>query len=699
MPHPASPGVDSAHPSAILTDGSNHRQKAPAATQLALPFLAETPSVRSGSSIDGRATGRHIADGDGPASRATDDTPAGTSRANVSANGLATGSRASASASGIEATPSDASARAQHWDMYPRALAEGQRVRVVSLAAGRLGVRAGMAVPEARASCAALDVRPWDDGAIADAILAVTTALLAASPQVTPVAGAPGMWWVGATGFERMGGDEALGQALLAIARVWHPDARVAIADSCVAARAATWAPAPRSRAVRERDPRTEFRTGSRAPDGLTCIPIGGCAQYLAPAPLGLVPMEDELRSGLQALGLRTVGALAALEAGDVERRWGADGLGAWRLAHGDDPRRPGLVRVEAARSASVELPGPAESTEPVLFVLRALLERLVRELVQDARAAASVAVTLVLDAGRQWPLDEDAGDGPLGDGPLLSALPPEPVPATAHGPHVPRPSSLASRAPSPLTPASLLAVPHRTITREARPARPLARLEPLFDQCRALLERWSIPAPVIGVTVSIPATAPLAADQGDLLIPSWRDAAMNADAVFTRLRAALDPDGAHHVVVHPVAGDTHRPEEAARWEHADAMLLGAATTTVSPAATGAGMGEKTADATTPESRAGTSLPALPAVLRMLETPEAVEIEEADGLPDAVWWRGRRLSFASIDGPERLSGDWWRPDAYARDYWRAMVNGEGELLLYREAANGAPSWYVQGWYD
>jgi protein ImuB len=534
--------------------------------------------------------------------------------------------------------------------MHPRALAEGQRVRVVSLAGGRHGVRAGMGVPEARAACAALDVRPWDDRAIADAILAVTTALLAASPQVTPVAGAPGMWWVGATGFERLGGDEALGHALLDIVRVWHPDARVAVADSCVAARAATWAPAPRSRAVRERDPGMQ--------DGLTCIPAGGCAHYLAPAPLGLVPMDDELRSGLHALGLRTVGAFAALEAGDVERRWGADGLTAWRLSHGDDPRRPGLVRVEAARSASVELPGPAESTGPVLFVLRALLERLVRELVQDARAAASVAITLVLDAGRQWPLDDEAESG----APALPAL------TAAHAP---------AHAPVILTPASLLAVPHRTITRETRPARPLARLDPLFDQCRALLEQWSIPAPIIGVTVSIPATAPLAADQGDLLIPSWRDAAMNADAVFTRLRAALDPDGAHDVVVHPVAGDTHRPEEAARWEQADAMLLAAS----------------------PPPAACTAASLLPAVLRMLDTPEAVEVEEADGLPDAVWWRGRRLSFASIDGPERLSGDWWRPDAYARDYWRATVTGEGELLLYREAANGVPGWYVQGWYD
>ncbi len=540
------------------------------------------------------------------------------------------------------------------------------------MAAGRAGVRAGMSVPEARACCAALDVRPWDDDAITDAILATTTALLAASPQVTPVAGAPGMWWVGATGFGGLGGEEVLARTLLTIAQTIHPDARVAIADSCVSARAATWAPRARTRVVRERDPLA-------LPDNITCIPAGGCATYLAPAPLGLVPMDEELRDALHALGLRTVGALAALEPGDVERRWGADGLTAWRLAHGEDHRRPGLVRVEAARSASVELPAPAEAAAPVLFVARALLERLVRELVEDGRAAASVAITLVLDAGRVWPLDEREGEGE-GDVAETYSVP---IPPALH------PALWSTRAANAeLEGAALLAVPHRTITREIRPARPIARLEPLFDQCRTLLEQWVIPAPVIGVTVSIPATAPLAADQGDLLIPSWRDAAMNAEAVFTRLRAVLDPENTGDVVVHPVAGDAHRPEEAGRWTRADAMALGSAQQT---AATDKGNHKATSDATNDPTAA---------VLRLLDTPEPVEVEEAAGLPDAIWWRGQRLGFVAVDGPERLSGDWWRADAFARDYWRCTVRSEGELLLYRDAVRGMiPRWYVQGWYD
>ena len=550
-----------------------------------------------------------------------------------------------------------------------------------------------MLLPEARACCADLDVRPWDEHAIRDAVLAASTALLAASPQVTPVAGAPGMWWVGANGFDAVGGEAQLARTLLALAQQWHPDARVAIADSCVAARAATWAPRARSRAVRdpqgvqERDPLT-------LPDGVTIIPAGQCAEYLAPAPLGLVPMDDDVRDALQSLGLRTVGALASLDAGDIEKRWGPGGLTAWRLAHGDDPRRPGLVRVEAARSASVELPAAVESTEPVLFVLRAQLQRLLRECVEDGRAAAAVAITLVLDAGRQYPID-DIGSEMRGHTHV-----PETSDDTTQRNAAQRTSAQSAQftpAPSSLTPsslpptplavtehsaASLLGIPQRSITREVRPARPLARLEPLFDQCRSLLERWSIPAPIIGITVSIPATAPLAADQGDLLIPSWRDAAMNAEAVFARLRAVLDPDNTGTVVVHPEAGDSHRPEDTGHWISADALALGAASIP--------------APAPTPSSPPTSSPPATTAVLRLLHAPEPVDVESPHGIPDAVWWRGRRLSITTADGPERLSGDWWRADTYARDYWRCVADEEGELLLYHEAG---VRWYVQGWYD
>jgi hypothetical protein len=149
---------------------------------------------------------------------------------------------------------------------------------------------------------------------------------------------------------------------------------------------------------------------------------------------------------------------------------------------------------------------------------------------------------------------------------------------------------------------------------------------------------------------------------------------AMNAEAVLARLRAVLDPDNRGDVIVHPERRDTHRVEETGVWENADAVALAAAALPAPP----------------PE------VAVTPAVLRLLTPPEAVEVEAPHGIPGAVWWRGRRLHCLAVHGPERLSGDWWRGDGYARDYWRALADGEGDLLLYHEADG---RWYVQGWYD
>src|SRR5689334_7666079 len=124
-----------------------------------------------------------------------------------------------------------------HWDERPIALADGGRLRAVTAAAGRFRVRAGMTPAEARAMCAELEVVEWDEVALDGAVTRATAALLVASPQVTPVAGAPGMWWVGAGGLDGIGGERSLVRTLVRVAQLWHPRPRVAVASSCVAAR------------------------------------------------------------------------------------------------------------------------------------------------------------------------------------------------------------------------------------------------------------------------------------------------------------------------------------------------------------------------------------------------------------------------------------------------------------------------------
>jgi nucleotidyltransferase/DNA polymerase involved in DNA repair len=508
---------------------------------------------------------------------------------------------------------------------------------------------------EARALCADLVELPWDDVAIEAAITEASAAFLSAGPQVSPVAGAHGLWWVGASGFDPVGGERALAVELLRVAKRWHPRPRVAIAGSCVAARAATWAGASFDQQATDRTL-------------VHVVPAGHDATYLAPAPLALVPMDEELRAALHALGLRTVGALAALTAEDVERRWGDAGIRAWRLARADDLRRPVLARVEMQPAVEVELASPSSTMEPVLFLVRAALDRLVQQLVAHGRAAAAVAITLTLDDAR-------------------GALPSEPM---------------------------------HTVTREVRPARPLARVAPLFERCRALLDRWTLSAPVCAVRVAIVAAAPLTGEQGDLLSASWRDIGA-ADAAIERLRSELGTDA----IVRAVPQDTHRPEKAGVWKDALEVEPVARTRDVVRTLRGhperaervegsAPLGQvqiprfaRDDNGAVPATRAADSArvlqmvrepapaPVTTAAHRTLEPAEPVDVECEGEVPRVVTWRGHRIAVSRPIGPERLSGDWW-DDGYRRDYWRCESLA-GEFVVYLDRADDG--WRLQGWVD
>ncbi len=518
--------------------------------------------------------------------------------------------------------------RQRHWDDSPLVLTDGApnrpRLRSVSAAAARHGVRAGMTLSEGRALCASLEVLTWDDVAIHTAITAATAAFVQVSPQVSPVPGAPGMWWIAASGFALGGpsagggGERAFAQALLALAQTWHPQARVAIADTCVAARAATWAGASFDRDAGRRKL-------------ITIVRPGGDAGYLASAPLTLLPMDREMRDALHALGIRTVGQFATLPAGDVEQRWGDEGLTAWRLSHGEDPRRPVLARIADQPYAEMELPAPAATMEPVLFLVRPAIENLVGQLVSQGRAMASMAITLTLDDAR-------------------GALPNAP----AH-----------------------------TITREIRLPRALARPVPLFERCRGLLARWPLTAPVTAVRVAVLLTAPLAGEQGNLLNTSWKDPGA-ADAALERVRAELGPD----VVVRPESRDAYAPERTGAW-HEDGDGASDVARSVSY---GTHSSERTTPSTALVTNYAPTATAT-SMLRLLESPEKVEVDR-DSAPRRIHWRGRTLAIASAVGPERMSGDWWN-DGFSRDYWRCESAQEsGDLMLYRDAAGWwLQGWY------
>jgi hypothetical protein len=85
--------------------------------------------------------------------------------------------------------------------------------------------------------------------------------------------------------------------------------------------------------------------------------------------------------------------------------------------------------------------------------------------------------------------------------------------------------------------------------------------------------------------------------------------------------------------------------------------------------------------------------------LQLLPDPRAVLVESVcrrDHVIPVRYRDGRWRQFATVAGPDRISGGSWE-QPYAREYYRG-VTGEGSLvLLYRDARNDA--WFLHGWWD
>ena len=114
---------------------------------------------------------------------------------------------------------------------------------------------------------------------------------------------------------------------------------------------------------------------------GITVIPPGEEWHFLAPVPLKLLEPGPELAATLQRWGIRCIGDLAALPTAAVGARLGPEGVSLVRRARGEDERplvpRPLPLQFEEG----VEIEYGIEALEPLLFVLRGLLDRLITRL------------------------------------------------------------------------------------------------------------------------------------------------------------------------------------------------------------------------------------------------------------------------------------------------------------------------------
>ncbi len=146
-------------------------------------------------------------------------------------------------------------------------------------------------------------------------------------------------------------------------------------------------------------DPDTALLVARGYP-GITIVPPGDEAQWLAPLPVEVLVPPPEIAFKLALWGVRTVGELATLPERGLAERLGAEGIRLQTLARGRS-QRPlvPLVRSDEFEE-TIELEHPVALLEPLLFLVAQLIRQLCERLRERALAVHELELELALQDG-----------------------------------------------------------------------------------------------------------------------------------------------------------------------------------------------------------------------------------------------------------------------------------------------------------
>ena len=266
------------------------------------------------------------------------------------------------------------------------------RVFACSQAARRSGVRRGLRVREAQSRCPDLVVLPYDPAVDAREFEPVVTAIEALAPGVEIIR--PGRCALAAKGPSRYygggrpdDGEQAFAQVVRTHLEQTGCTSVIGIADGPFAAEQAA-------------------RLAEQAGERVLAFPSGESARWLAPLPIDALD-RPELIDLLRRLGIRTLGAFAALPARQVLGRFGTDGIAAHRLAAGRDDRTLATRRPPPELATDAAFEPPVERVDQVAFAIRGTAEQLVTGLAERDLVCTCLRVEIDTERdeprSRQW--------------------------------------------------------------------------------------------------------------------------------------------------------------------------------------------------------------------------------------------------------------------------------------------------------
>lgn len=280
----------------------------------------------------------------------------------------------------------------------PIAVVCANRVVAASPAARAQGVRPGQRRREAQARCPSLEIVGAvgsDTGYSAEHEARAFGAVVRALDDVTPLIELqrPGVCAFATRGPSRyFGGDEVLAEAVHArvdavLAEMgWPGHVDVGVADGPFTALLAAGG-------------------DDVCRNGVRVVPCDDTVDFLAVHPVGvltLAGLPPELPDVLTRLGLTTLGAFAALDAGDVVARFGAHGRRAHRLARGLDEFPPAVVTPPPELSVTNLIDPPVERVDQATFVAKVLADELHERLERRGLACTRVCIVAETEHGER---------------------------------------------------------------------------------------------------------------------------------------------------------------------------------------------------------------------------------------------------------------------------------------------------------
>ena len=275
----------------------------------------------------------------------------------------------------------------------------GRRVWEVSPLARRAGVKPGMTVSQAIGLCPALKLCEPDPVHYDEQFSRLVAALTTVSPVVEPAE--LGRVYVGTDGLEGLYGEP---KRIVDEIQCGIRNAECGICERTTRLDSAFRIPHSAFRVGWARGKFVSWVAATRAkPGDAVIVPVGKEAKFLAAQPLAVLPLDPDTHRRLLQLGIRTLGALAALPEEAVVSQFGRTGRRMWRLAAGRIAE-PVVGRVVPEPIvAALTFYSPVGERELLARTLDTLLDRALKHPRRIGWRVHVVSVHAELEHGASW--------------------------------------------------------------------------------------------------------------------------------------------------------------------------------------------------------------------------------------------------------------------------------------------------------